>query len=360
MTIRRPWLAAAAIACASSAWAPLVMAQQAPAPPQQPPPQAQQPRPQARPAQPKAAPAKETSRPAASGDAQLGARVEHLEEQLSDMQVVIGTLESLGRGGQSGSAGSVARPAAGGGGGGVDQARIDSLETQIRALTSQLEQLSGQVRQLSTNRRGDAGGQAAPGPFAAAPVAPGGAFPGSPGRGDNPPAPGTSGDGFGSTTVSPGERGDPIGRILGSDTPQAASASTPLPPPAAAAGNPRELYETAYGYLLQQDYGAAEVAFEEFLRRYPGDRLAGDAQYWLGETLYVQRRYKPAGQAFLAVVEKHKTSAKVPNSLLKLAQALDQLGQKDCGIFNELEGRHPSAPADVRSKARALKQKQGC
>jgi tol-pal system protein YbgF len=160
--------------------------------------------------------------------------------------------------------------------------------------------------------------------------------------------------------VTLGERGDPIGRMLGSEQPQSASASPGLPPSAAAANSPRELYETAYGYLLQQDYGAAEVAFEEFLRRYPQDRLAADAQYWLGETLYVQRRYKQAGQAFLVVIERHKQSAKVPNSLLKLAQSLDQLGQKDCGIFGELEGRYPNAPADVRVKARALKQKQGC
>ena len=156
------------------------------------------------------------------------------------------------------------------------------------------------------------------------------------------------------------ERSDSIERILGTDAPQPASASQGLPPSAAAAGNPRELYETAYGYLLQQDYGAAEVAFEEFLRRYPADRLTPDAQYWLGETLYVQKRYKPAGQAFLRVIEKHKASAKVPNSLLKLAQSLDQLGQKDCGIFGELETKHPNAPADVKSKARALKAKTGC
>jgi tol-pal system protein YbgF len=155
------------------------------------------------------------------------------------------------------------------------------------------------------------------------------------------------------------EGGDPIGRILGRDEDSApVTRSSAIPPQGA--GNPRELYETAYGYLLQQDYNAAEVAFEEFLARYPGDRLAADAQYWLGETLYVQRRYKPAGQAFLTVIEKHKASSKVPNSLLKLAQSLEQLGQKDCGIFAELDNRHPNAPADVRVKARALKQRQGC
>ena len=321
----------------------MAIAQQ-PVPPAQPP-SAAQARPQAKATQPKATPTKEAGRTGeGGGESQLRGRVEHLEEQLSDMQVVIGTLESLGRGGNAGSA--TAPRGAPVAGGGVDGARIDSLETQIRALTSQLEQLAAQVRQISGNRRSE--------------VAP---PPGGFGRDAGPPPPAVAespAGGFGSTTVTPGERGDPIGRMLGNEAPQTASASPGLPPQAASAGNPREFYETAYGYLLQQDYGAAEVAFDEFLRRYPQDRLTADAQYWLGETLYVQRRYKPAGQAFLAVIEKHKASAKVPNSLLKLAQSLDQLGQKDCGIFGELETRHPNAPSDVRVKARALKQKQGC
>jgi len=323
MKFQRPWLAAVAIACCTSMIVEPAFAQQG----------------QSR-SQPRA---KATKGAGGDGESQLRGRVEHIEEQLADMQVTVGTLESLGRGGSAGA------PASGGvaaSGGGVDQARIDSLETQIRALASQLEQLSGQVRQLSASgqRRGDVSPAAAPPPYSAPP-----AFGQS-----QPPA-----GGFGSTTVTQGTGADPIGRVISSNTPQPASASSALPP-SVDSGNPRELYETAYGYLLQQDYGAAEAAFDEFLRRFPQDRLAADAQYWLGETLYVQRRYKPAGQAFLAVIEKHKTSAKVPNSLLKLAQSLDQLGQKDCGIFAELEGRYPNAPADVRVKARSLKQRQGC
>jgi tol-pal system protein YbgF len=285
--------------------------------------------------------AKATKSTGSDGDSQLRGRVEHIEEQLADMQVTVGTLESLGRGGSAGA------PASGGfaASGGVDQARVDSLETQIRALAAQLEQLSGQVRQLSGQRRGDAAPAITSAPYAA----PSATF-----SQKQPPV-----DGFGSTTVTQESGGDQIGRVAGPNVPQPASASSALPP-SVNGGNPRELYETAYGYLLQQDYGAAEAAFDEFLRRFPQDRLAADAQYWLGETLYVQRRYKPAGQAFLAVIEKHKASAKVPNSLLKLAQSLDALGQKDCGIFAELEGRHPNASADVRVKARALKQRQGC
>ncbi len=358
MSTERNWLVVLALVCAplvATALATTELQAQGPPVQGQQPPARQQPRPA--PATPvaaaKAAPAKDAQRPA-TGDSALKGRVEHLEEQLADMQVVIGTLESLGRGGNAGPAASAAgRPSSGGG---LDQARLDSLETQIRALASQIEQLSAQMRQGNGNRRGDSGqigsvASAPPASFGAAPQA--GAYPQPSARADRDSAP----SGFGSTTVTPGDR-DPISRVIEQGQAQPASAAPGLP--GIEGANPRELYETAYGYLLQQDYGAAEVAFDEFLRRYPSDRLAADAQYWLGETLYVQRRYKPAGQAFLVVIERHKSSAKVPNSLLKLAQSLDQLGQKDCGIFGELESRHPNAPADVRVKARALKTKQGC
>lgn len=290
---------------------------------------------------------------ARSGDAQLRQRIEQLEEQLVDMQVVIGTLESLAR--APAQAGSAAPPARGfSSNDGADQGRIDSLETQIRALTSQLEQLSDQVRQLG-GRRTDAGGSGglasreSPGP---APRSDTGGFR------QSGPAAGAEGS-FGSVTVTPGPDRDPIGRMITTDqdrsdqpSSQQSSMST--------GGSAKELYETAYGYLLQQDYGAAEVAFEEFLQRHPTDRLAADAQYWLGETLYVQRRYKPAAQAFLKVMQNHQSSAKVPNSLLKLAMTLEQLGQKDCALFSELDSRHPNAAADVKSRAKLVRQRVGC
>jgi len=299
---------------------------------------AAQPSAQARPAA-----AKEDSTAARGGDAQLRQRIEQLEEQLADMQVAIGTLESLARGASGGQTNAPR-------GGGVDQARLDSLETQIQALTAQLEQLAAQVRQAG--RRGELPPPDAP---------PARAETRDPRRIAATPDPGeASASGFGSLTVRPGDAGaerDPIGRVL-SDA--SAAGGQPLPAAAAGASNPKQLYETAYGYLLQQDYGAAEAAFEEFLRRYPNDRQTADAQYWLGETLYVQRRYKPAGQAFLRVIERHQTSSKVPNSLLKLAMTLEQLGQKDCSLFTELEAKHPNAPADVKARARSMKQRVGC
>ncbi len=99
---------------------------------------------------------KTTKAPPAVGapDSGLKQRVEQLEEQLVDMQVVVGTLESLARGG------GAAAPAGGGASyaGGADSVRIDGLETQLRALSAQIQQLTDQVRALGGQpRRSDAG-----------------------------------------------------------------------------------------------------------------------------------------------------------------------------------------------------------
>lgn len=146
---------------------------------------------------------------AATGESGLQARVRSLEEQLVDMQVVVGTLETLAKSGGSAPAPFPASTAGGDG----DAARIEGLETQVRALTAQVQQLSDQVRSLGgTPRRSDipassdtalAGQEAHP--QAQPPTAP------------NP--------GFGSTTVATGN--DAIGGLLNSD-----GAHSPEAPPA--------------------------------------------------------------------------------------------------------------------------------
>jgi tol-pal system protein YbgF len=126
--------------------------------------------------------------------------------------------------------------------------------------------------------------------------------------------------------------------------------------------SPKQLYETAYGYLLQRDYGAAEAAFDEFLRHHPNDPLAGNAQYWLGESLYVRGQYRAAAGAFLKGYQTYSKSAKAPESLLKLAMSLQRLGQKDaaCSSFSELTTKFPSAPSHVKTTAQTERQRAGC
>lgn len=282
-----------------------------------------------------------------AADAGLKSRVEALEEQLVDMQVVVGTLESLSKNG------GAAAPAFASSGGGADAARIDSLETQVRALTAQVQQLSDQIRSMgAVPRRSDIG--------TGTDTASNGA--GSP---DSPAIPG-----FGSTTVSPGgPSSDAIGGLLSNQGQAGATPSSPapvataaLPPASETSGDPKQAYETAYGYLLQRDYGSAESAFTDFLKKFPNDSLSGNAQYWLGETYFVRGQYKAAASAFLKGYQTYAQSGKAADSLLKLAMSLDRLGQKDaaCSSFAELSAKFPTAPQSVKARAQSERQRVGC
>ncbi|OYW52614.1 MAG: tol-pal system protein YbgF [Hyphomicrobium sp. 32-62-53] len=282
---------------------------------------------------PAAAPAAPKAKAAGSGgDGDLRRRVQQLEEQIVDMQVVIGTLESLARSGGAAPAPRVVAPV---GGGGADAARIDALDMQVRALTSQIEQLqSGR------------GGTSAPA-YSAAPA--------------QPAAPST----FGSTTLNAGE-GDPIGGLIAQDQPVPARPSAAPPAMAAtdpvATGDPKQAYERAYGFLLQQEYGAAQAGFIEFLKVYPRDSLVPNALYWLGETHYVQRNYADAAEAFDLVTQGYGNSPKAADSMLKRGMALAALGKKQdaCGVLGQMPGKYPSAPPHLKSKADSERQRIGC
>lgn len=295
----------------------------------------------------------------AAPDSGVTRRVEQLEEQIVDMQVTVGTLESMSRsgGGAPRSNGGSAMSAADGG-------RVDSLETQVRALAAEVQRLNAEIKRLggsgSPAVRGDAGGAA------------GGLADAGPAVTYTPPPSSTSArrepaPSFGSTTVTPS--GDPIGTLIEGAPGGGAAAARPFGetqvaglPPAAAAGNAKQDYEAAYGHLLRQDYGAAEAAFEAFLKSYPADPLAGNAQYWLGETHFVRGSYKPAAAAFLKGYQNFAKSNKAPDSLLKLAMSLDRLGQKDaaCSSFGELVGKFPDAPSHVKSRAASEQKRLGC
>jgi tol-pal system protein YbgF len=298
-----------------------------------------------------------TDAPKSGSDAQLRQRVDQLEEQLVDLQVTIGTLESLARNpGSSSSSASSSRGSSSSSSSGADNGRVDLLETQIRALTAQVEQLSDQVRTANAGSGAGAGRRAQAAPFDA-PVA----------EARTPrPTPTPS---FGTTTVTPGRSGagdptpdsDQIGGLInGGQAPRAAaSAAGGLPSSDVGA---KQLYETAYGFLLQTNYGAAETAFDDFLVRYPNDTLSGNAQYWLGESFFVRGQFKQAASAFLKGYQTYGKSAKAPDSLLKLALSLDRLGQRDaaCSSFGELATKYPSASAPVKTRAENERRRLGC
>lgn len=307
---------------------------------------------------------------AASGDAGLRQRVEQLEEQIVDMQVVIGTLESLAKAPPQS---ANAAPHIGNTSGGADSARVDNLEQQLKALSAQMQQMSNDARGQRGDRRSELPIGSPPAPMAGA----------------APPSTGTVSN-FGSTTVTSGQD-DAIGGLIANnapasgpppakfgeslpDIPGAAPTSSTAPPPGQVAalppgpgsaeggGDPQQMYSSAYGFLLGQNYGAAQNGFEEFLRKHPRDALAPDALFWLGESHYMQKNYNDAAEAFDLVTASYGTSSKAPEAQLRRAASLVQLGRRDdaCAALRQLGTKYPNARAILKTKADAERQRAGC
>ena len=105
----------------------------------------------------------------------------------------------------------------------------------------------------------------------------------------------------------------------------------------------------------------AEAGFKQFITTNPKHPSASKAQYWLGETYYVQGRYKQAAQSFLAGYRTYPKGARAPESLLKLGMSLNKLGQKKqaCGAYQEVRRSYPSAGKTTKQAARESKR-AGC
>jgi tol-pal system protein YbgF len=80
----------------------------------------------------------------------------------------------------------------------------------------------------------------------------------------------------------------------------------------------RAAYEQAFDLLKQQRYEEAARAFAMFLSDYPNGEYADNAQYWLAESNYVQRNFRPALMDFEKVLTDHPASTKVPDAELKI------------------------------------------
>lgn len=222
--------------------------------------------------------------------------------------------------------------------------RMDRIEQQMRTLTGQVEDLTYQVHQLQEQLRG--GGT----PHRAAPAS---AAPTPPPRADNAPDPLASKIEAQSDVppaTGPGAPPQPLGQITIDPTnPQpldlgALGNGAPTEPPAMT-GNPRSDYDAAYDLVLKGDYDVAEASFRRFLASYPGDPLAADAQYWLGESLYARQDYRGAADALLAGYQTYPKSAKAPDMLLKLGLSLYGLGQREaaCSTYSEILKKYPKS-----------------
>lgn len=297
--------------------------------------------------------------------------------------------------------------------------RLNRAEEQVRQLTGMVEQLQHQNRLLQRQLQqagvqggaqpGGAGAPAAPSPStppnaqssALPPPAPAQTIQGGPPPiVQNDPAPQTSqprGDVF-DPNANPdapgaprqlgalrGEVGAPGGREAGAPLDLSRPGAQPVPPaaplaqpsaplqqqqPASSATlatappsqTPQDMFDLGYGYLLRKDYALAEQTFDVFLKKYPSDRLAVEARYWLGESRFQRQSYRDAAEAFLAVSTEHGDAPRAPEALLRLGQSLVALGEKDagCAALGEVARKYPRAGSQVKQGVAREQKRAGC
>lgn len=93
-----------------------------------------------------------------------------------------------------------------------------------------------------------------------------------------------------------------------------------------------ELYERGLKTIREdQDFVAGRELMETFLNRYPGDDLAVNAAYWIGETYYAEKAYEKAILHFEEIIQKYAEQPKVASAMLKQAMAFEASGDKATG-----------------------------
>jgi tol-pal system protein YbgF len=104
------------------------------------------------------------------------------------------------------------------------------------------------------------------------------------------------------------------------------------PPVVTQGEDPLQTYQAAYRDYQRGHYDLAISGFRDFLSRNPGSDLADNALYWVGESLFSQKKYREAIAEFDSVVSKYPKSDKVSGALLKKGYAYIDLGEKSQGI----------------------------
>ena len=129
---------------------------------------------------------------------------------------------------------------------------------------------------------------------------------------------------------------------------EATKAPQAAPPQSAAHSKTSKAAEALYRKGLdlvqkKKDYARGIKVLQDFLKRYPGDPLAVNAMYWIGEAYYGQKKYESAILEFQDVIQKYGDHPKVAAALLKQAMAFHELGddKNSVAILKKLVATFP-------------------
>jgi tol-pal system protein YbgF len=132
--------------------------------------------------------------------------------------------------------------------------------------------------------------------------------------------------------------------------------------PAAVAATPASAWAEARRLMDAGRFEEASQAFESYATTYSREPNVAEANYWLGETLYVRENYGDAAQAYIVALKGWPQSSWAPDALVKLSNSLIALKQTSeaCKTLGEFDRRYASAPAAIKARARTARTTAKC
>lgn len=144
--------------------------------------------------------------------------------------------------------------------------------------------------------------------------------------------------------------------VLGTLPAKSANATPPENPEA------RSQFNAALDLAAKQRYDEARSAFRAFADANPGDEMAPQAVYWVGNIAFLQKDYAGAAHAFAEQIKKYPQSSRAPDSMLKLGQSLIAMGQKQegCTTLGAIKAKYPQASDTILATAKSDRKAASC
>jgi len=124
--------------------------------------------------------------------------------------------------------------------------------------------------------------------------------------------------------------------------------------PAGPAGglSPQRMFDTAQADYAAGQWPLAISGFEQFIRSFPTNDKADDAQFYIGESYQLDGKFKEAVTAYEKVISDHPNGDRVPQALYKRGVALSLLGENDRAreSFQQVLRNYPQSEVAVLAK----------
>ncbi len=121
-------------------------------------------------------------------------------------------------------------------------------------------------------------------------------------------------------------------------------------------------YDKAYNMLKEQNIDGAQKAFLKFIENNEGNKLVGNAHYWLGEIAFKNGNYDEAVLYYLKGYQANKIGQKAQDSLYKLAICLAKIGkpEKACSALYKLKKEFPNMSDELKNNVKTQVDKSKC